>query len=228
MLVPALEVTCHLLLPRLLGTYVPALSCWESRAKRLQGERSRETRLRKGPGRAGTTGVSVGAGGCEPALDWCGCPCAKSCPSRNGIHTHRAKSKTWPQGISPPPMLTRNPPHHHDFKCCEQRCSKCPLPGVQSKPCQAAAVPGSPTGCCRDHLPGHGCPRGDPEWRGTLGTVEGSASPGAVLAAGSVGGFWPGVRIVPGLPIGPWEGEEEGCVPRDFLGYCWDFFLGRE
>lgn len=28
--------------------------------------------------------------------------------------------------------------------------------------------------------------------------------------------------------MGPWEGEEEGCIPRDFLGYCWDIFPGRE
>jgi len=51
-------------------------------------------------------------------------------------------------------------------------------------------------------------------------------SPGAVLVAGSVDGFWPGVRSVPCLPAGPWEGEEERCVPRDFLGHCLDFSLG--
>lgn len=67
------------------------------------------------------------------------------------------------------------------------------------------------------------------QWRGTSGTGEGSASPGAVLAAGSVDGFWPGVRFVSCLPVGPWEGKEEGYIPRDFfLGYCRDFFLGRE
>lgn len=45
-----------------------------------------------------------------------------------------------------------------------------------------------------------------------------------MLAVGTADGFWPGVRIVPCLPVGPWEGEEEDCVPRDFLECCWDFF----
>lgn len=53
-----------------------------------------------------------------------------------------------------------------------------------------------------------------------MGTGEGSTLSGAVPAAGGVDGFWPGVRIFSCLPVEPWEGEEEGCVPRDFLGYC--------
>lgn len=71
------------------------------------------------------------------------------------------------------------------------------------------AVPGSPWD-----------PPETSKWRGALGTGEGSTLSGAVPAAGGVDGFWLGVRIFSCLPVKPWEGEEEGCVPRDFLGYC--------
>lgn len=42
MLVPALEVTCHLLLPRLLGTNVPAVPCMGEQIPDLSEGRDQE------------------------------------------------------------------------------------------------------------------------------------------------------------------------------------------
>lgn len=52
---------------------------------------------------------------------------------------------------------------------------------------------------------------------------------GAWGCAGCSDGFWPALGMVPCLFTKPWEGEEEGCIPRDFLGFCcFVFFFKRE
>lgn len=196
---------------------------WESRGQISPGvqeiRRSRGTRLRKGLGGGRTAGLPLGTQGCRWLLMGASTHVPSPASESWGIHADGPGSQTSPQEISPLLVLMRNPlstmilngvnrtQHFPSLGC---RISLARL-WLSRGPPQDPVRPSSRTWAC--------------EWQGT----SGCAVPGAVLAAGSSDGFWPGLRMVPCLSIRPWEGEEEDCIPRDFLGFCWDFFfLGRE
>lgn len=190
---------------------------WEGRDQISLGDqeisRSRGTRLRKGLGRGTATGLPLGTQGCLWLLMGASSLVPNPASGSWGIHTDRPRSQTSPQEISPLMVLMRNSPQHHDFKRCQRKDSTFPFSGCTISLGRLWLSPGPPQDPPSPTT--WGC-----EWQGT----SGCAVPGAVLAAGSSDGFWPGLRMVPCLSIRPWEGEEEGCIPRDFLGFCWAFF----
>lgn len=102
MLVPAPEVTCHLLLPWLLGTIVLVVSCWASRAQAPSGGEIERNQVEKGAGESGDRQAFSGHPTVSTGSRWAPAPTCKVLPlSRSGIHTHGPESQTSPRGASP-------------------------------------------------------------------------------------------------------------------------------